>query len=281
MTPQPDINSSDNYESHSHDSENNVNFSLSINDVSRRLSTIESILIKSSQLPSKTTPIIEIFKILLGSWPVFGFLFLLLFYTSTLEILKVLPKKISSVKEFTVPGVSFKLTIDDFANELGVESLSTTIPKLSPAALRCLLMQSQYGHSGLTTVFGREEDNFTNRVSFPTQETINAFYELKSYGLVKINSSGWKSTPLETYKGIETFKHTYPGIDKMADNSAQQIWEFNKNEIISDLMKNIPDLVWETTPLGSQAVEIIVQAIAKELAGKDEHRMKNSELQKM
>ncbi|HBR2043231.1 TPA: hypothetical protein L9M98_004671 [Klebsiella pneumoniae] len=239
-----------------------VSITLLLNDVSKRLSAIELSLSPSSNSePSKPSLFIDILKILLGGWPAFGFIFLILFYFPLKDALNAIPAKVNSATEIGVMGISLKSTIQKEAEKLGSGYLSGAIPNLSTAEIKNLLLQTQSGYGGLiTTTANVNARDLTTAVYLPTKETIDAFIELKRKGLLELNGD-WKDTSDETYEIIEKFKSNHPGTKKPGESSAEERWSLSKPDTIHDL----PSLTWHITPLGKKAIEIIVQSVAKEL----------------
>lgn len=239
-----------------------VGITLLLNEVSRRLSAIELSLSKpSDSAPSKPSLTIDILKVLLGGWPAFGFIFLILFYFPLRDALNAIPAKVNSAAEIGIMGISLKATIQGEAEKLGSGYLSGTIPNLTTAELKSLLLQPQSGYSGLIITTGEYGTQLTTGVYFPTKETIGAFTELKHKGLIELTGD-WKETSHETYEIIEKFKSNHPGTTKTGDSNANQLWALSKPE---NTLHDLPSLTWHTTPLGKKAIEIIVQSVAKQL----------------
>jgi hypothetical protein len=113
-----------------------ISVAIALQNVGQRLSLVEARLEKSTGSSGKlSNTFVEILKVFFGGWPALALLFLLLFYSPLRDALNAIPDKVKRADEIGVLGVSLKSTIRVEAARLGVNTLSETIPNLSPSAI--------------------------------------------------------------------------------------------------------------------------------------------------
>ncbi len=249
-------------------------FALELNSKSllitmeRRLKNLELKLGKSERPgESVIAKSFELVKTIFTSWPALGFLFLILFFVPLRDTLNQLPQKIKSSTELNVTGIiTLKASISEEAVRQGASELSTTLPNLSDGALRNLLVRDSAGHGGLVSHhMGGQGNKQIVAVSFPNKQTFDALDELRSLGLIEL-SGGEVSSSIRTnsYAIFQLFKEKYPGEAGVSDDKTKELWRLSKPLQLQSL--NSPNISWKLTPLGSRAVDVVLQAIAKKLA---------------
>lgn len=239
-----------------------LNLVASLGLVHARLSDIEVRLKSKSPeagAPAKTW--IELTKVVLGGWPAFGLIFMLLFYVPIRDAINVIPEKVRSANEIGVLGVSLKSTIRAEAEKAGSLQLSETLPTLSPEAVEFLLRGS-YSYNSLVS-FSDPRDG-SKSIWLPSEQTLRILDELHTKKLVAIQvEDDREANPVVLRASISKLRDRYPGTLSSLSNEAQQRWHLTVPEAMQ-----VPSLAWRLTDLGENAVGIILKAVSAQLAPK-------------
>jgi hypothetical protein len=99
----------------------------------------------------------------------------------------------------------------------------------------------------------------------PSELTIQAFSQLQSEQLILIQyeKSERKIDGPALRRALEDLKKTHPGTSTL-DRSNRETWKLNTPVATS----SIPDINWGLTERGSTAVNIMIKAVASQLAPK-------------
>jgi hypothetical protein len=235
------------------------NLAAALQSLTDRIKSLESTHSNSA----KSGPGLEIFKTALASWPAFAIIFLLLFYGSIRDSLSALPAKIKAATEFGALGVSFKSTIQSEATKIGASALSSTIPKLSAAAIEYLLRVPSNGLSLLSYTPNEKSD--LSALFIPTVQTIKILEELESAGLIEVRQGSNAGQPIKVSAveaAIVELVRANPGTRE--DIEPNDRYRYVPKSPIPKAV-GIPYFRAVTTPLGSQANAVIVRAVAAEL----------------
>src|SRR5262249_16870672 len=206
---------------------------------------------------------LELFKIVLGGWPAFGLLFMLLFYRPVRDAINAIPEKVRSADEIGVLGVSLKNTIRVEAEKIGAIQLSETLPTLSPAAVEFLLR----GSRGFNSLLGYGPDESDPRkvkaIWFPTEQTLKTLEELEAKKLiaVRLDSGSGDDTVAKLRSAITTFRNEHPSTEGGYSGQEQVRLELRTPAAIT-----LPNFNWRPTDLGKNAVNIILKAVSTQLA---------------
>jgi hypothetical protein len=246
-----------------------------------RLTDIEGQLPVTSQAKSsQALPLAaDIFKTILASWPAFALLLLLTFFAPIRAVLDVLPAKIKNASLVQAGGVSLIDAVENQARLAGSEDLSRTIPALSGVAIQQLLRAPIFSETNqrslisYTMVPGHQGEVYS--LTLPSESIIQGLSELERYKLIviryehgihfeisspqqprELDGSSLRSV-LQAYKAKHAGAATANGPDGYS-------WILGSPVPHSD----IPQITWGTTAQGSVAVDIIVKAVASQLANK-------------
>ena len=165
-----------------------VSVAIALQNVGQRLAVVEARLEKSAGSSGKlSNTLVEILKVFFGGWPALALLFLLLFYSPLRDALNAVPDKVKRADEIGVLGVSLKSTIRVEAARLGANTLSETIPNLSPPAIE-LLMRAPRTKTPLISYRPNDKNEY-EAIFFPNSSVIAALSELQSKGLIEIENA--------------------------------------------------------------------------------------------
>ena len=208
---------------------------------------------------------LEFFKILLGGWPAFGLLFMLLFYIPVRDAINAIPEKVKSANEIGVLGVSLKNTIRVEAEKIGAIQLSETIPDLSPAAVEWLLRGSNEFNS--LVAYGIEPGSQLKKsIWIPNEQTLKILEELENKKLIGISIDPLNKeddSVVALRQEIKALMRKNPSIQDQytGKDQAQRIeLKFPIKEKISDIRWQ-----WRPTDLGKNAINIILKAVSAQL----------------
>jgi hypothetical protein len=239
--------------------ESNPSSWLVLGRLAEQIQRIEDNL-KKVQQPAKQgvgSHVIEILKVILGGWPAFGLIFLVLFYGPLREALSAIPDKVRSANEIGVVGISLKTTLATEARKQGLGNLSETVPALSPRAIEDLLRGSRTHNS--VTSWSSTKDGRIARISLPTEAWIQRTEELEKLNFAVLSTdargqvfSGAKQMRAE----LDRFKREHPGGTRNLSNSESVEWQLNTPMPEQDRVS----FFWEATDLGRQAAALILCA---------------------
>jgi len=247
---------------------------LALQHVGSRLSTIERQLesVNARPIGKSSGAIVELLKIAFGGWPALGFIFLLLFYTPLRDALNAIPEKVRAAEEIGVLGVSLKSTIKIEAARLGASSLSETIPTLSQAAIEQLLKAPKNPESLISYTPNSKQEYET--FHFPSVLLVEALSELQAKGLVAIATDPNGTRKLngkQLADLVQSFRDMHPGREDGSFSSGRTSWTPTR-PLPRDT--RIPMLTWEPTDLGKKAIDVVLRAVATELAPKPASKAK-------
>jgi hypothetical protein len=211
--------------------------------------------------------LVEILKVFFGGWPALTLVFLLLFYSPLRDALDAIPDKVKRADEIGVLGISLKTTIRVEAARLGVNTLSETIPNLSPPAIEMLMRAPRYATSLVS--YHPNDQNEYEEIYFPNSSVIAALSELQSKGLVEIEKEGNRHTKItgaQVNEVIESFQRLHPGTLRSSSEPEENVMWIPQKPLPPDT--RIPDPLWKLTDLGKKAVEVVLKAVATELTTK-------------
>lgn len=229
--------------------------------VTQRIANIESRIAQPSVVSqSSRSALLDLAKVVLGGWPAFGLIFMLLFYEPVRDAINAIPEKVRSAEEIGLLGVSLKSTIRAEAEKVGAIQLSETLPSLSPAAVEFLLRGSR-DYNGLVAY--NKEAGLLVEVWVPSLQTVEILAELESKKLVSVqvghDSKIEGASALR--RDLSSFKNRHPGKE-------QESLEKDRVHLrlVSPAPVDPPHYSWRLTELGRNAVDIILKAISKQLS---------------
>lgn len=231
-----------------------------LKSIDERVSNLES--------PRKGNVFMETFKAIVGGWPAFGLLFLVLFYTPLQKVMDALPKKFEGATEFTMAGISIKTKIQEVADIKGVTAIGKAIPKLSDSAIESLI-KAPVREVGLYTY--NPKNNMVVHFNFPSPDRIKTLEELLENELININGSlTMKGKPEPIKKGelanfISAIKKKYPGTSLNPLDEPIEAWELKEQFPMDDPK---PFLGWGLSEKGKSAVDIILLVVGKSISSK-------------
>jgi hypothetical protein len=245
--------------------------SLSLREIGARLKALEAAAepAKQSYGPGAQFAL-ELLRILLGGWTVFGLLILILFYSPIRAALNQLPDKVKNANEIHLGEFSLKGTIREEALRAGASELSESLPKLSNGAIELLLKTpTNNTHEGLIG-YAENPAGMVVSVSLPSPAIIQTLAELEKVGLIQIFGAGPAGgQPMRTseIQGIiDDFRMKNPG--HAADDSRPEVAAWALDHPVAPA--SMPSINWTATDTGKQAIDIVVKAIAAELNRKPE-----------
>lgn len=236
-----------------------ANVAMLLENVSRRMSSIESKLAgKEPESRQWGNTIAELTKIVFAGWPVFGLVFLLLFYKPLSAAINAMPDKVKRAEEMSAFGISLKATIQKEAEKVGSLELSETLPALPPAAVE-LLLRSDRERNTMTS-YSPGATGIT-RVWFPAEQKLTTLEELEAKELIQIIRDFDNEQSVKTARAeFEKFKKQYPGRETPASRSDATEWELSPPREV-----DVPNFAWKLTDLGKKAVDVIVNAVSTQL----------------
>jgi hypothetical protein len=238
-----------------------------LKDMTNRLGALEATLSKPRRAEGNPRGkfFLEFLKILLGGWPAFGFIFLIIFYFPLRDALLAIPDRVRSADEIQLPGVSLKSTIKKVAVSQGLEGLGETIPKLASPAIELLLRAPRNGESLVSFTNANDGTNFS-AINFPSESVMNALSELQGKGLIKLQGGLDKNEPLDGAQLKQLWgkvKERFPGSAEPSSGNGRISWTLKEPRPIA--IDARPRLMWTLTDVGSQAVDVILKAISTQL----------------
>jgi hypothetical protein len=234
-----------------------------LDHLARRTERIET------QLTARETPggsrWLEVAKAVIG-WPLFGLLFLILFYGPLHQAISAIPSKVENADQIEMFGVSLKSTIRTEAKRIGESNLSETLPALSPSAIELLLRASE-GPETTIVSYSIEHDLIT-RVWLPGPQLLDTLQELEQKGLVTTSArASGKPDEQPSQEGIEKiragirqFQGQYRGRETASEPARVQ-WDLEK-----PLRFEPPYFAWRLTDLGKKGVDVILRAVSSQLS---------------
>ncbi|WP_106794315.1 hypothetical protein [Aquimarina sp. Aq78] len=245
----------------------NLSLNELIGDITQRLSSIEHNLSQQQKIKDNNS-LLEFLKVIFGGWPVFGLLFLILFYAPLKEVFKSIPDKIKSANEIQVGNVSLKTTFKEVAEFQGFVNLGNVIPKLSSSSIENLLKAPK--HSQALISFTNSSDiEFHSHINMPSNAALSSLTELEYSKLITLSGSMNRQSEVidgkELKNLINDIKNKFPGSEgkNYNNNEAKIRWKLD-NEISRS--SNLPLMSWKLTEDGQKAVSIILEAVSKELS---------------
>ncbi|HZH31661.1 MAG TPA: hypothetical protein VEY11_12935 [Pyrinomonadaceae bacterium] len=238
-----------------------------LKDMTNRLGGLEATLSQpgNSEGKSRSQFSLELARILLGGWPAFGFIFLILFYFPLRDALMAIPDRVKTADEIQLPGVSLKSTIKKVAASQGLEGLGETIPKLSSPAIELLLRAPRRGES-LVSFTNADDRNHYSAINFPSEPVRKALSELQGKGLIELEGGFGKSGTLDgtNLEGMwSELKKRYPGFEESSSGDDRISWKLSNP--LPENTENSPLIMWMLTDTGSQAVDVILKAVSTQL----------------
>lgn len=239
---------------------------LALQGIERRLDDVDERLGKVAAAGgSKENPVLAAAKVILGGWPAFGILFLILFYGPIHEAINAIPGKVRQADEIGILGLTLKSAIRKQAERIGASTLSETIPKLSREAIAKLLIAPAMDES-LVSYSKRTDDGRFSEVHFPSPGFLKPLAELQEKDLVTLKVTlDEVSSPAseeQVEEAIARFKRDHPGLES-SWREDRATWRLD-TPLDADRILRVS---WALTGLGQKAVEVIVTAVAAELAG--------------
>jgi hypothetical protein len=231
--------------------------------ISRRLSQLEDALRAKQTDSPRTASWIEFSKIVLGGWPVFGLLLIVMFYGPIRAAINAIPEKVRTAEEIGVLGVSLKNTIRVEAEKLGAIQLSETLPSLSAPAVEFLLRGSRDFNSLTGYTYDEANPQLMTTIWLPSEQTLKTLEELEEKKLITVhlNVGDYNATVADLRRSLQEFKRAHPSRDEDGYPGTGQVWLRLKTPITG----RGPDYMWNPTDLGKNAVNIILKAISAEL----------------
>lgn len=233
--------------------------------IGRRLSEIESRLgAKAPTNEAKSRSWIEFAKVLLGGWPAFGLLFMLLFYSPIRDAINAIPEKVRGADEIGLPGFSLKNTIRVEAERVGAIQLSETLPSLSPAAIEFLLRGTREQNVLISYSLDNADPNLISAIWLPHQHTLSILTELESKKLIaiRLGPSSEDRTVSDLKKAIDDLRREYPSSEEPGSNDRERV----RYVLRTPAKVRPPSMSWRQTDLGNNAVGIILKAVATQLS---------------
>lgn len=256
---------------HKEDSEILYQFNLShlLKNFTDKLESIDNRIAKL-EVPKKESSgrfFMEILKTLVGGWPAFGLLFLILFYSPMKEALNSIPDKVRNANEISVGGVSLKSTIKQVASVQGLTKLGDEIPLLSEFAIEVLLGAPDYYKSLISFTNSLDKKSFSS-FNIPSNDVLKALVELETKGLIEVRGSLNHDTndiisSTEIEKFVDEIKSDYPGSASQGYNNKESSWQLEKPIYTTE---SVPKFGWKLTEYGVKAVNIVLEAVSKELS---------------
>ena len=249
-----------------------ASLSTLLENVERRISSIESkVATKAPEEKQWPKALVEVVKIVFAGWPVFGLVFLFLFYQPLSTAINAIPDKVKGAEEMSVLGVSLKTTIRKEAEKIGALQLSQTLPALTPAAVE-LLMRGERDRNYLMSYSPGPGPRDVESVSFPNEQLLTTLEELESKRLVTlIRDFDTEITIKQLREDIAAFKKLHPGSEARSYRRERSEWKFNEPREV-----DVPNPMWALTDLGKQAVEVIVNAVSTQLVPASDGRATGS-----
>lgn len=237
-----------------------IGLTMALKGMGERLESIEEKVAGKGGLGSAIWKgFIDLSKIVFGGWAAFGFLFVILFHAPLREALQAIPEKVKDAEEIGLLGVSLKSRIIEEAKKAESVQLSESIPRLSSSAI-ALLLQAPKELGSLYSYTPDDNDDYV-RIYLPSVARLASLAELEMQELIVLRANGEAVSGAGLSDAIRRFKGRYPG--RIEDQSAEsQTWvpEIPVPE------RAAPQMTWQLTELGTQAVDIILKSIAEELA---------------
>jgi hypothetical protein len=247
-----------------------LELALLLRDISTRLGAVESALSKTAkdQPNHRTQMLLDILRILLGGWPAFALLALIIFYSPLRTALNAIPAKVQSADEVTVGPISFKRTIKAEALRLGATDLSESIPKLSGPAIELLLRAVRKPNSEALISYTLDASGNYEKIYLPSESRIQSLDELEQAGLIEITGGTLdRFEPLNTKALralLQDFRKNHPGHEEPSSDLERLTWIPNR----PPEKRSVPVISWNLSERGTQAVNIILKAVSIELAPK-------------
>lgn len=245
----------------------------SLRQLSAHMHRLEMLISGQATEKAPAPFLLELLKLVFGGWPVFGFVFLALFYIPFRQILETFPEKMRHAEEINLGGVSLKSSFKKEAIAQGLLDLTYIIPNLSNSAIETFLKASS--GQNIPVVFFTGEDGTVNKLHFPSRMQVEALAELDKAGLIVLEGevrSGSQILPhIKTMISRYRAKPVSPnGLER--DGSEDQVL----NDVFRDQVAVIdpplmfmdmlaPKVTCKLSPKGIQAKDIILRAISTQL----------------
>jgi hypothetical protein len=239
-----------------------------LSDVNSRLGSIEEALVAPRRTSSSVGSWLPDVSKVLVSWPAFALLFLFLFCTPIRKALDAIPAKIDDASEIAVGSFTLKSTISRVARSRGMSGIGATIPELSEDALR-LLIRAPRNPEGLISYTVSQDGQTRSSFRIPTDSTQGAIAELIRRGFVHVEGDISGNASVRTLDGnglrrlVAAITRQYPGARSPNQHEGRVEWELKTR-----MGRNapMPALLWRLTDQGVAAVNIVISAVAQELA---------------
>lgn len=230
-----------------------ANLASLLGGIGQRLSELEN---RIKTVPSdglKSPAWLEFSKIILGGWPVFGLVLLILFYHPIHDAINTIPGNLKSIGAF---GVTLTMAVKDEAEKTGQLELSKTLPTLTPSAVAFML---------------RGSDNFNsleklNRIKntvaiiwLPSDGVLKVLEELEGKRLIFVQINAADKSVGDLRRSIQDFKIKHPAKNHEFTPDSEY-WE------LAEPVVDVPAYGWRFTELGKAAVSVIINVVSTQLA---------------
>nr|WP_299486125.1 hypothetical protein [uncultured Allomuricauda sp.] len=213
--------------------------------------------------------LMDLLKTLVGGWPAFGLVFLILFYSPLKEALNSIPDKVRDASEISVGGVSLKTTIKEVANTKGLDELGVVIPQLSKSALEQLIKAPEHPESLLSYANDVNPSEYKG-FYFPNPAYVEVLDELEANGLIRImgsqNMSLGNNVEMDgnaVKEMLRRVKIDFPGFVDKAYKPNEIVWKFN---VPIQRTSRVPSLNWSLSEDGKKAVSVVVESVSRQLS---------------
>lgn len=232
-----------------------------VSQMALRVERIEKLLSERSSTKTESTWYTDLLKHILGSWPMFGFIFLALFYGPLQSAITAIAKKFDNAQVIEVAGLSLKSIIETNA-EKSNPGLSAVLPTLSPTAI-AVLIQGQKDYGSTIASYGTSDPK-SPAMWLPTEALLMSIEELERANLAIVDVQYDEKQfvgVVAARNAVADFKSKNPGrLGYLSED--QFTWLSNKLPPIGIDLR----IGWKQTKLGREATSLIVNSIAEELA---------------
>lgn len=237
-----------------------------LGNIESQLRKIDESLSKQEGSSQKTSRdvFLEFCKLFFGGWTAFAFLVLIFFRVPMYQAMSNLADKIPSSTE--VEALGLKATFEEIADDQGLDNLAKIIPSLSNETLEVLLKGSRQSDGLISYSFSNDSRQEITDLYLPSEKMIEILTDLQEKGLIEIEAGSGDLIDDGTLgEFILELKNKFPGTEEDGYRDDQIIWNLNSP---IDETEN-PLLLWRLSDSGLQAVDLILEAVAKELTQTD------------
>jgi len=205
-----------------------------LHSITKRLSHIEAALETGKdgeEGAQPRHPLVELMKVLFGSWPAFAFIALILFYVPVRDALNAIPAKVRSADEIGLPGgFALQSTIDKVAAASGHVDQAKVIRALSNGAIQVLLQAPRGARSPISFV-NTADGNQCSAFDLPADQMAQTVGELESKELVHVDGAiEGPRRPLDAKAIVELTRSIHsqcPGHAQAAAHGDETEWMLN------------------------------------------------------